>query len=263
MIETAEATTTLVLADNTAVPQTLGLPKAITPANTASPANNYKLVTVGFREALNYPFVVSHSILSAQIFDYLPDVLKFPFNGNAAFDDIAVNRIVPFGSQDVNYIISVAEVYFPEEDVDSLQQLLSDSSSKLYQNKDPTTAMLALLIDVRVPLTGLNTASRPTTPGPVDNGSVGSSDAKSSNSGVVAGIAAGASMGLLAYMALMVLMFRKFKKRSVELQSDLESQVESGYGSSNGSTGSPVSLSTAKFQISVPVAAQNSLGWSE
>lgn len=255
--------TTQVLADSTAVAQTLGLPKAITPASTANPASNYKLVTVGFREPLNYPFVVSHSILSAQIFDYLPQVLKFPFNGNAEFEDIAVNRIVPFGSLDVNYIISVAEVYFPEDVIDLLQQLLADNNSKLYQNKDPTTAMLALLIDVRVPLTGLNTAALPTTPAPVDNGSVGSSDSKSSNSGVVAGIAVGASMGSLAYMSLMVLMFRKYKKRNIELQSDLESQVESGYGSSNGSATSPVSLSTAKFQISVPVAAQNSLGWSE
>lgn len=170
-----------------------------------------------------------------------------------------VNRIVPFGSLDVNYIISVAEVYFPADVVDTLLLLLGDTSSKLYQNKDATTNMLAQLIDIRIPLTGLNTAARPTAAPQSDNGSVGSSDSKTLNSGVVAGIAVGASIGSLAYMSLMVLLFRRYKKKNIELMStDSESRVDSDH-----SNRSPVSSQTGKFQISVPVNALNSLGWAE
>lgn len=241
-------------------------------------------MTVGFKEPLNYPFVVSHSISSAQIFDYLPSVLKFPFSSaEQDMSDVAVHRIVPFGSQDANYIISVAEVYFPEDVVNQLQNLVTDVASSFYSNSDPTANMLALLIDIRVPLTGLNTAVKLTPAPPSDNGSVGSSssDAKALNSGVVAGIAVGASFGSLAYMSLMVLLFRRYKKKNIELMStDLESRVESGSASSgsgpgslgssaplrasrvSGSSGTPSSLNTARFQISEPVNAQNSLGWS-
>lgn len=203
--------------------------------------------------------MVSHSISSAQIFDYLPQVLKFPFNENPQLSEVMVNRIVPFGSLDVNYIISVAEVYFPADVVDTLLLLLGDTSSKLYQNKDATTNMLAQLIDIRIPLTGLNTAARPTAAPQSDNGSVGSSDSKTLNSGVVAGIAVGASIGSLAYMSLMVLLFRRYKKKNIELMStDSESRVDSDH-----SNRSPVSSQTGKFQISVPVNALNSLGWAE
>lgn len=263
VIVTEVASTTTAVATNTAPAETSGLPKAITSINTASPADNYILVTIGFKEPLNYPFVVSHSISSAQIFDYLPKVLKSPFGGSGEFDDVTVSRIIPFGSLDTSYIISVAEVYFPDNMVSLLGLLLADTNSKIYQSKDATTAMLALLIDIRVPITGLNVATQATQTPQTNNGSVGSGEAKTLNTGVVAGITVGASVGSLAYMSLMVLLLRRFKKKknNIEITSiDSESSIENG---SRGSANSPMSQNTARFNISVPVNAQNSLGWSD
>lgn len=57
-----------------------GLPRAIAPELTSTPGENYGVVTVGFKSALNYPFVVNNTITSAQIFEYLPGVLTYPFD---------------------------------------------------------------------------------------------------------------------------------------------------------------------------------------
>lgn len=218
------------------------------------------MVTIGLKEPLNYPFVVAHSILSAQIFTYLPQVLKFPFGGDAAFKDITVKSIVPYLALNVSYIISVAEVWFPHAQINQLQHLLSNPNSDLYKNTDQTAAMLAQLIDVRVPLNSFGAAASSSESTPDNNGSVGSSNSLLPNSGLVVGIAAGAFVGSLAYLSLMVFMIRMFKKRNVKpMSTDSESLADSTswlLGRSSAFQNRP------QLHISKPVNALNSLGWS-
>ena len=55
------------------------LPNAIEPAVTVSEPTNHTLITIGFTAALNYVFLVQNPLSSAQIFNFLPLVLKYPF----------------------------------------------------------------------------------------------------------------------------------------------------------------------------------------
>lgn len=236
------------------------MPKAITPATTASPGPDYEVVTIGFKESLNYPFVVEHSLSSAQIFDYLPLVLTFPFTADSSYSNVTVKRLVPYTASGIDYIITVAEVYFPIEAVSSLQLLVEDTSSKLYRNSDATDAKLASLIDNRIPLTGLDTTATSSATSSDNNGSMDSSNSPVSKKGVVAGVATGAAAGTIAYMSLMVLLFRRFKKKrnNIELPpSDSESNLEA---SNQVSAGTPSTEN--RPPISNPVNTFNSLGWS-
>lgn len=142
----------------------------------------------------------------------------------------------------------------------------------MYRNTDPTEHNLAALIDNRIPLTGidLSGSSSSGSSSSTDYGSMDSSGANSkiSDKGKIAGITIGAAAGFGMYMSLMVLLFKKYKKKSgIELPySDSESHVGSvddfvflnrvgDQSSGNGSHSKSV-------QISDPVQASNSLGWS-
>ena len=143
-------TGTLLTAETGAVgTQTSGLPRAITPAATAVPGTDYGVVTIGFKEELNYPFVVKHSLTSAQIFQYLPLVLTYSFTNQAIYANVTVKSLVPYTAAGINYVITVAEVYFPYEAISSLQSFVLSTYSKLYNNPDPTSNKLALLIENR------------------------------------------------------------------------------------------------------------------
>ncbi|KAM9897670.1 hypothetical protein OXX69_010177, partial [Metschnikowia pulcherrima] len=171
-----------------------------------------------------------------------------------------VKSLVPYTAQGINYVITVAEVYFPYEAISSLQSLVLSADSKLYNNPDSTSNKLALMIDPRIPLTGLETESSTTSSASLGNGSMDSGNSSSkSKSGTVGGVVAGASIGTFAYMALMALLFKRYKKKkSVELPpSDSESNLAS-------SEQRPVSFGSGGTRppISNPVNAQNSLGWS-
>ncbi|KAM9919339.1 hypothetical protein OXX59_008016 [Metschnikowia pulcherrima] len=240
--------------------QTSGLPRAITPATTTAPGADYGVVTIGFKQELNYPFVVQHDMSSAQIFQYLPSVLTYSFTSDSMFANVSVKSLVPYTAQGINYVITVAEVYFPYEAISSLQSLVLSADSKLYNNPDSTSNKLALMIDPRIPLTGLETESSTTSSASLGNGSMDSGNSSSkSKSGTVGGVVAGASIGTFAYMALMALLFKRYKKKkSVELPpSDSESNLAS-------SEQRPVSFGSGGTRppISNPVNAQNSLGWS-
>lgn len=133
------------------------LPNAITPATQPSTvSNNYTLITVGFKSGLNYPFVVSHSLASAQIFQYLPLTLTYPFQSD---NNVAVKQLVPFQSSSLDYIVTVAEVYFPKKWVESLNESLQTSYSSFYFNTNPTENSIAQLVDINIPLVGLDTGS--------------------------------------------------------------------------------------------------------
>ena len=288
--------TQLTLATSAAT-QTSGLPKAITPATTSTPGNDYQVVYIGFKSALNYPFVVEHSVSSAQIFEYLPDVLRFPFNSDSSYKDITVKRLVPFTASGIMYTITVAEVYFPTDSIAALAQFIQTPDSLIFRNPEQTENSLAALIDSRIPLTGLEVSD--SKPGSSDsgssassnNGSLGSTDTTSeqnptttTGNGRIAGIAIGASAGCALYMTLMLLLFKRFKrKQTIELPpSDSESNIGvENFGVDNsGDSGSGLSeifnriqnmsdtasveipSNTRSVQISVPVNPSNSLGWA-
>lgn len=264
----AESTSTSgesIAAATTAATKTSGLPKAITPAQTASPGKEYSLIYIGFKESLNYPFVVENSLSSAQIFEYLPRVLQFPFGDKKEYKDTIVSSLVPYHADGIEYAITVAEVYFPANAVDALSQLVLDDNSKLYRNPDDTEAKLASLIDKRIPIVGLNTGDGSSlSSSDLNNGSYDSSNNPVKNKGTIAGVATGAALGSIIYMSLMVLLFKKYKKKRAlqlppsdnESSLDWSSQEDSGVPSNSNGTNS------TRPEISEPVNAFNSLGWS-
>lgn len=237
---------------------------------------------------MNYPFVVQHSLLSAQIFEYLPQVLTFPFDRTSNYDETTVKRLIPFTAAGIDYTITVAEVYFPSDLVQVLSLFIVDTGSSMYRNTDATQSNLAALIDPRVPLTGLNvddSSSLGGTPKTLNNN--GSIDVQLTtpvtHKGRIAGVTIGAAAGCGLYMSLMVLLFKRFKqKKAVELPpSDSESNVGLHSQHSNNiqlvfqrfSSSSHVSpdLTSAEglpvshprsVQISDPVNTSNSLGWT-
>lgn len=249
-MDTQESSTQIVT-ETGAPSRTTGLPKAIMPASTASPGNEYQVITVGFKEALNYPFVVNHGISSAQIFDYLPSVLVFPFRDDDVYHSVSVKRLVPYSAPGIDYLITVAEVYFPKDAAVALLQLVERTDSKLYHNPDGTENELSQLIDNRVPVIGLSLATSSGESDTQENGSLGSEDSGGMKSGTVAGMITGASLGAIAYMSLMILLFKRIqKKRKLALlSSDSESDMSG-------------SVRLGRPAISSPVNALNSLGWS-
>lgn len=234
--------------------QTTGLPDAITPATTAAPGQDFQVVYLGFKEPLNYPFVVEHALSSAQIFEFLPGVLTYPFSGSSDYDEVAVKRLVPYTAAGVDYVITVAEVYFPIDAVGALSQLVQDLESRLYRNPDITQGKLALLVDNRIPLVGLDDLSSDgDTTMHENSGLIDGTNAPIRKKGRVAGVAVGAAVGSVIYLGLMAMLFRRFKKKKgIALPLDLESSL----GTPN------LTHSSGGLQISEPVNAFNSLGWT-
>lgn len=132
------------------------LPNAIAPSTQVPISENYTVITIGFKSGLNYPFVVQHSLASAQIFQYLPKALTYPISDDS---DVQVKQLVPFQSPSLNYIVTIAEVYYPKDWVSALNQSLQTTYSKFYFNPNPTENSLAQLIDVNIPLIGLESSS--------------------------------------------------------------------------------------------------------
>lgn len=118
-------------------------------------AEGYTLITIGFKKALNYQFVISNPQSSVQIMSFLPEVLNNPFNYNLT--DINVVRLVPLQDESIPYLVTVAECYFPESLISSLSRMIKNSSSPLYTKKVSKNAIntLAQLIDPSIPIVGL------------------------------------------------------------------------------------------------------------
>lgn len=235
---------------------TTALPKAISPATTGVTApSGYQLITIGFKQSLNYVFVVEHSISSAQIFEYLPAVLEYPFSDNKA-SKVVVKQLLPYTSSQLSYIITVAEVYFPQKYINDLQTLLTDSSSKVYNNPNSADRTLAKLIDSRIPITGLlgssstsiwvsggdsgsssgssNPDVKPQSLGSMDFSAEASSSVGKSqvSGGHVAGVVSGCSIGVAAYMGVMVALY--LRRRNKRIQQDRESASFLDFGWSVG-----------------------------
>ncbi|SCU95102.1 LADA_0G13476g1_1 [Lachancea dasiensis] len=58
---------------------TATLPQVILPPTAVPKPDNYSVITIGFKRELNYPFLINNPLASAQIFSFLPNILKYPF----------------------------------------------------------------------------------------------------------------------------------------------------------------------------------------
>ncbi|AJV05128.1 Hkr1p [Saccharomyces cerevisiae YJM1573] len=72
------------------------LPNAIEPAVAVSEPINHTLITIGFTAALNYVFLVQNPLSSAQIFNFLPLVLKYPFSNTSSELDNNIGDLSTF-----------------------------------------------------------------------------------------------------------------------------------------------------------------------
>ncbi|CAY67341.1 Mucin family member [Komagataella phaffii CBS 7435] len=240
------------------------LPKAISLNPTGEPEEGYELITVGFKEPLNYAFVVGNSMSPVQIFEYLPGVLCYPYESELDASKITVLQLVPYTSPDVSYIITVAEVYFKSSLIGDLQSEIHDTSSSLYSNPDPSERALANLIDPRVPITGLNLGSTSSQTsgngsGNSDNSSNSDGDGLdstesqgSSNTGKVAGIAVGSVMGFTLYLGSIALFYR-YRKNKSKLASD-----EAAVGSSESPETTQISNVSYSSPGAIVVGSTNS-----
>lgn len=160
---------------------TKSLPQVIAPPTNPTISENSTLITIGLKRGLNYEFLVSNPLSSAQIFNFLPEVLSYPFmnfpnnfdvpsNGNLTSElgsilgghnfnesNTDILEIVPLVVPNRDYFISVVEVYFPKELLYYLEALMSDRNSSLYAIPNDSLSALARLIDTSIPLTGLVT----------------------------------------------------------------------------------------------------------
>lgn len=157
------------------------LPHAIAAATQVPEPEGYTLITIGFKKALNYEFVVSEPKSSAQIFGYLPEALNTPFKN--VFTNITVLQIVPLQDDSLNYLLSVAEVYFPTAEIEELSNLITNSSSAFYTDGMGTAKSMAAMVDSSIPLTGLLHDSNSNSGGSSDGSSSSNSNSGSSGSG--------------------------------------------------------------------------------
>jgi len=172
--------------------------------------------------------VVENSISSAQIFEYLPAALSYPFTG-INNSDVMVKQLVPYTSSQLSYIITIAEVYFPKSKVTSLQNMLTTSGSKIYENPNSAQNTMANLIDSRIPIQGLlgssstvgsdssssGSGSEPEGLGSMDDSSEANSSVNTNGTsgGKMAGIISGSAVGVGAYMSAVVAFYLRRKKR--------------------------------------------------
>lgn len=136
--------------------ETANIPQMImSPDGDVEPAVGYSLITIGFKRSLNYEFVVSSPQSSVQILSFLPDVLNNAFNDTLS--NVSVIRLVPLQDDSIPYLVTIAEVYFPETLITELAAMIKDESSILHTKKTSKNVVntLAQLIDPSIPITGL------------------------------------------------------------------------------------------------------------
>ena len=139
------------------------LPQAIYPQSSVSVPVDYTVIGIAFEEAFNYEYLLNSYIAAAQIINFLPELLKYPFlhsdyqkrevvnkgslKAASNFEYVAVVEIVPYYDSSYDYILSVAKVSFPTASVTHLQALISNRKSSLYTVADKTLSSLAALIN--------------------------------------------------------------------------------------------------------------------
>ena len=158
-IITYQETTTLSASATTATASetsSVAVPQAIAgDSSSESTPVGYSAITVAFKKAMNYNFLLTSPQSSAQIFSFLPQTLISAFTETAMFNNVSVIQLLPYTDSSKDYTVTFAQVYFPSEEIANLQQLLSDPSSALYTDAPDTERTLASLIDPAYPITGM------------------------------------------------------------------------------------------------------------
>lgn len=103
---------------------------------------------------------------------YLPKLLNANFE--SIFSDIKTVQLMPLEIQDSGYLSTVALLFFPTSEIQSLSNMVKNTSSSLYSTQYETiTQSLSALIDPGIPVTGLTDTK---------TNNAGSSSSSSSNS---------------------------------------------------------------------------------
>lgn len=245
---TQQATTgTPASVQTTPTATTTVLPNFIAPSGgTPSAPSNSTLVQIGFSYALNYPFIVEHSLAVAQIFQYLPEGISYGLNVSS--DQTPMEAIEPYKTDDGSFIVSLALMYVPTDLVDTLLLGLHTPSSDFYNNPDGSVKALMDLIDPTIPLVASDSdnsgsgSAGSSVPGASSGsggyGSSGDSDSSSSSSSAgsisagsldsnsnsrdistsskqTVGIAVGAVIGAIAYGVFVFVFARWFRKKKI------------------------------------------------
>ncbi|CCG80949.1 Putative uncharacterized protein [Taphrina deformans PYCC 5710] len=206
------------------------LPAAIAPAaGIIMPNSSQTIVQVGFLDSLNYPFVVSNALATAQILAYTPKAVAYALG--LPQSGILANSLRPYNKPD--YVATVAYLVIPSADLSQLEELWNNTNSVLYNQLDPSLQSLVVLIDRSIPL--LLSSSRGSTTTNAGNTASGgaASDASTARYGSLAdtgpssgttssttrivGIGVGSAAAAGMYAGAMFLVARRHRSRRMTL----------------------------------------------
>lgn len=231
------------------------------------PNSSQTLVEIGFTQALNYEFVVSNALSTAQILTFLPEAVSYALNISAA--SVFSNSLRPYPKD--GYNATVAYLVIPSSETSVLEAAWNDTMSALYEQPNSSVQTLVVLIDTSIPLF-LSSTTR-TSPGTSGGGSTSTSKPKADTASYggladvntatststvhnvtkIAGIGFGAAAAAGAYGSLMFLIARR--RRLQNNQPRRFSRVPSMAGSA-----AAITSRYGGVAISGPMNPENSLG---
>ena len=202
--------------------------------------------------------------------------------------DVVVQSLQPYSTS--QYTATVALLWIPSDQLDSLQVQILATNSRLYSQSDSTAQQLVELIDPTIPLvadTSSSSAAGPSSGTPSQDGSTdlsnsgpngGSLDSvqiqdtssTSSPIGKQAAIGAGAAAAAIVYAALMFLGAKKFRQQSAQAQLDRRHHTRVSsitgkrpasppFAQSYRSSGASSGRAVRGQNISAPLMTENSL----
>ena len=208
------------------------LPGAITPnSDNATIPPDTTIIGITFLEPLNYEFVASNGVASAQIFRYLPDALAN--TGNFKRDLIQMVNLGPnVGTQaTLGYIATTGKLTYPSNAIDALKLQLMTPNSPLYNHGEEIVRNLTHQINPAVNLltftvegSGGSGSGSSSSGGSSGGGSAadplggsgnasGEGSQKPGQQGTTAGIALGVVAVAGAYGAAMFIVARRYKSK--------------------------------------------------
>lgn len=217
---------------------------------------------IGFDQALNFPFVVSNALSTAQILTFLPEAVSSALNISAA--SVFSNSLRSYPKD--GYSATVAYLVIPNTETMRLAALWNNTQSALYDQSNESIQTLVVLIDTSIPFFLASTTS--VVAGTSDSGS--GSATKSTNNAAsyggladvntagatdsvqkVAGIGFGAAAAAGAYGGFMFLVARRRRRqRHPRRFSRVAPSI----------AGSATGITTRWGAISAPMNPENSLG---
>lgn len=231
------------------------------------PNSTQTLVQIGFDQVLNFPFVVSNALSTAQILQFLPEAVSSALGISSA--SVFSNSLRSYPK--TGYLATVAYLVIPNTETIRLEGLWNNTSSALYKQSDSGAQTLVVLIDTTIPLflpstTSVtpgtsNTAStssvppRPNAAGYGGLADINSASAAKHNVPKVAGISFGAAAAAGAYGGLMFLVARRRRRRRRQAPRRFSRAAPSVAGSV-----SAITTRHGGIPISGPMNPENSLG---